>query len=180
MPDTVTGSILGFFAASVPGIIVALLSDFLANRREERRQKQRETNARGLLQREFEGNRNALKQFWDTINGLDGEKQTQSEQHLAGMAQHGLFSYSLPRWESTRWNGMDSDLLGALNPKDLAAYDQFYRDLEAITDAYTKMTVLSSQEMDLYNRERFWYNRYGGDYGPNFERLRGIVERELR
>src|SRR5260370_18432019 len=60
-------------AASLPGILVALLTFWLTTRRENAQARQGRVNARALLALEMEDNAGALRQFWEQIHRLDAE-----------------------------------------------------------------------------------------------------------
>jgi hypothetical protein len=165
--------------AAIPGILTALATDWLARAREAARLRRANQNARTLVVREVQGNRAALQSFWNEINGLDKENVESVAQHLGNMALNGLLSIPLPRWTDARWERVIPEAPLAFNQAELAALDQFYRDLNLISDVFTKMITFTPQQMELYNRERFWYLRYGESYAPNYTDLKKIVERAL-
>src|SRR5690242_7188107 len=71
MPDLTNANlgviILSVFVASIPGVVVALLSQYLEQRRENQNNRRIYLSARGLLAAEVASNRAALETFWRAI-----------------------------------------------------------------------------------------------------------------
>jgi hypothetical protein len=174
--DNVTGVIL----ASVPGVLVALLTYYLRLLSESRQRRQLAYNARALLSLELTRNQEALATFWRQINALDEKGAAAgSEEHLAGMALGGLLARVLPHWSYVRWERMPSQALATLDAKVLSELDGIYRDLHVITDLYAQMTTLLPDEREVLNNDRFWYNRYAYWRNGIFAQLSQNVERVL-
>jgi hypothetical protein len=175
-------SFLGLIAAALPGVLVALLAQYLTQRREDQQARRLDLNARKLLALEIESNRGALRDFWQEVNRLDTENGATTEAHLAGMAAHGLIGYSGPLWATVRWDGFPPRSYGALGADEVAALDQFYRDLLTIRDLYTKLTTFTPDEHRYYfesggSSARFWNLRFGEDRAKLFERLQQVADR---
>ena len=98
--------ILSVFIASIPGVVVALLSQYLQQRHEDQNNRRIYLSARGLVA--VNSNRAALESFWRTINALDAEAHTDLEEHLTAMAENGLLSYPLPHWSLARWQRLEA------------------------------------------------------------------------
>jgi hypothetical protein len=171
--------VLAIIGATLPGVLVALISDYLSSRREVRETARLSANARMLVQLEVASNRDALRAFWDTINGLDKEQKPTAEEHLAGMANGGMLGYTLPEWSFVRWERFPPQAFGALRTKAVAELDVLYRELRAITEMYAKLVTFSPEERDELNHDRFWYNRFAGWRAPAFERLAQVVGHAL-
>ena len=168
--------------ASLPGVLVALLTYWLSIWRERRRLQQQQTNVRALLSLEVESNRAILRQFWDDINRLDKERDTPGRsafEHLAGMAAGGLLVYARPTWSYVRWERFPSDALGGLGEAEAQAVDTMYRDLRAIGERYDKMLTIDPEERALLDKDRFWVNRFADGRVRAFEQLNQIVNHAL-
>lgn len=178
---TLQGEVLGFVAASLPGILVALFTYYLALRHERQITVRLIANALALLGLELEGNRSALDTFWRGLRALDTEEHSpdDTEHHLAAMAAGGLLGQTLPHWSFVRWERIPSEALGSLDAKGVAELDRIYRDLRDVTDLYTQLITLFPDERALLDRDRFWYNHYAGMRLSTFTRLRTVVERVL-
>jgi hypothetical protein len=98
MPDLTAGTpgaiILSIFIASIPGVLVALLSQYLEQRRETENYRRIYLSARGLLAAEVNNNRAVLETFWHTINDLDSAAHSDLKEHLAMTAS--------PVWRRSR------------------------------------------------------------------------------
>jgi hypothetical protein len=180
MSDT-QNIVLTVIVASIPGLLVAWLAHQLDVRRDLQRERRLSLNARSLIGLEIDANRSALTTFWTTINGLDRPDARQNAtSHLAGMAENGLLSYALPDWSLTRWQGLAPVSMGVFTPAELQATDSIYRGLQAIADLYAKLITITSQEMEILNKDRFWVNRYADWRSDIFARLTAEVERVLK
>jgi hypothetical protein len=146
--------VLAIIGATLPGVLVALISDYLSSRREAGEAQRLSANARMLVQLEVASNRDALRTFWDTVNGLDKEQKTSAEEHLAGMAYGGMIGYTLPEWSFVRWERFPPQAFGALRTKEVAELDMLYRELRAITEMYAKLVTFSPDERDELNKDR--------------------------
>ena len=176
----VAGLIVATAVAALPGILVALLSHYLTQRREDRKTQQMIANARMLLALEMERNRVALATFWRTINDLDKERTaTSAEGHLAAMAHAGLLMQTLPHWSFVRWEGISAEAIASLRKQNIEDIDQAYRDLRSATDLYAQLVTLIPEERELLDKDRFWYNRYAGMRLDTFERLTAVANRLL-
>ena len=176
MSDQITGVIL----ASVPGVLVALLTYYLRILGEVRQKRHLAENAAALLSLELTRNQEALATFWREINALDEKSAAAgSEEHLAGMAYGGLLARVLPHWSYVRWERMPSAALATLNAKAFTELDSIYSDLRVITDLYTQLVTLQPDEREQLNNDRFWYNRFAYLHSGYFAQLSPIVERIL-
>lgn len=90
--------------ASVPGVLVALLTQSLNVRHENAIERQTVANAQLLLSLEFEDNQQALAGFWTGLNALDKEGHPDDKDaHLQALVTSGLLNQTAPRWSSVRW-----------------------------------------------------------------------------
>jgi hypothetical protein len=174
------GQILAFFIAFIPGVMIALIADFLSRRRDTQRERRVNENARTLLSLEVGANLNALKDFWGTINGLDTEPQGKTlEEHAAAMAQNGLLGYTAPRWSVMRWERLGPATAGALDVRDIFSLTRVYTGLHEISDLYGQILTIPDDERAILDHERFWYNRFAGNRIRFFERLQKQVTETL-
>lgn len=180
--DAMLKAIPEVIIASLPGVLVALLTYWLSIWRERQRQQQQQNNVRALLSLELENNRAILRQFWDDINRLDKERDTPgrgTHEHLASMAAGGLLDYARPTWSYVRWERFPSDAMGGLGAAEAQAVDNMYRDLRAIGERYDKMLSIDPEERALLDKDRFWVNRFADPRVRAFEQLGQIVNRAL-
>ena len=178
--SAVQTTLLTLLVAAVPGVLIALLAHQLDLRRDAQAERRLSQNARTLLGLELDANRAILTTFWTTINGLDRPDARQNAHgHLAGMAENGLLSYTLPTWGFTRWENLSPKSLASLTSSDLKTIDAMYRSLHAITDMYAKIVTITPDEMAQLNKDRFWANRFADWRNDLFTRLTAEVERVL-
>jgi hypothetical protein len=164
--------VLALFIAFIPGVLIALLADYLGRRRYAQREARVNENARTLLALEIGANLNALKDFWGTINGLDTEPQSKRlEEHAATMAQNGLLGYTAPRWSIMRWERLAPQTAGALDQRDIFSLTRVYTGLQEISDLYGRILTIPDDERAILDHDRFWYNRFAGNRIRFFERL---------
>jgi hypothetical protein len=178
------GTFATLLVATVPGVLIALFAQYLNQRRENQQARQLNANARALLALEIDANLAALRDFWQTINALDTEHQSEgAEAHLAGMAQNGLLGYSLPHWSSARWQTFPPQALAILSGAEIERVYRCYSDLGGISDLYTKVVTIPPEEMKEYTQggsgSRFWYNYFAGNHVGAFRRLDALVSRVL-
>jgi hypothetical protein len=170
--------------ATAPGVVIALLTYWLAIGRENARDRRARQNALTLLALEIESNRAALGEFWRAINALDPEDATrgaddkETEKHLAAMADAGWLGYTPPELPSVRWDHFPPDALAALSRKQALEIDALYRDLRAVTDLYARMMRIEPEERELL-QNRFWYNYFADNRVERFQRLAPVVHRAL-
>jgi hypothetical protein len=167
------------FAASLPGILVALLSHFLQQRRENQNLARLYASARRLLALEVENNRTALDVFWRTINGLDAERHQDGTEHLAALYYGGLIGYELPHWSFSRWDRLEADTFAAFGEKELAGIDQMNRQLKSITELYSSLVTLTAEDKADLNenmRGRFWTNDLARSRYPTYSKLTDAVQ----
>ncbi len=177
---SVNDTIIGAVAAALPGIIVALLADYLNQLHARQRERAIQSNARALVSQEITGNLNVLRQFWQDLNALDPDRKTDPVEHLTALADHGLLGFTAPTWGTTRWAGLAAETLPAFTAKETEIADRMYRDLETISKLYTKL-MLSPEDRKYYEQfNRFWVNRYGEDYAPTLNQLATVVNRVLQ
>lgn len=174
--------ILSIFIVSVPGMLVALLSQYLQQRHENRNTQRLYANARRLLALEVENNRASLNTFWTTINKLDAEQHQDSTEHLAAMLYNGLVGYELPLWSFSRWERLEADAFGAFSEKELAGIDQMNRILKSITELYSSLTTLTADyktELGQNVSGRFWGNQMARDRYPTYDKLTAAVQQVI-
>ena len=167
------------FAASLPGILVALLSHFLQQRRDNQNLARLYASARRLLTLEVENNRAALDVFWRTINGLDGEQHQDGTEHLAALYYGGLIGYELPHWSFSRWERLEADTFAAFGEKELAGIDQMNRQLKSITELYSSLVTLTAEDKADLNQNmsgRFWGNDLARSRFSTYSKLADAVQ----
>lgn len=187
MPDLTNTNlgvlILSIFIASIPGVVVALLSQYLEQRREDQNSRRIYLSARGLLAAEVTSNRAALEAFWRTINDLDTVAHTELKEHLTAMAENGLLGYSLPHWSLARWQRLEAITFPGFTADELTAIDQINRGLESIVDIYTQLVTLTPEEQAQIDGGgsvgRFWATYYAGWRDLTFTRLTQAVNQVL-
>jgi hypothetical protein len=187
MPDLTAANpvalILSVFIASIPGVVVALLSQYLQQRREDQNNRRIYLSARGLLAAEANSNRTALESFWHTINALDAEAHTDLKEHLAAMAENGLLSYPLPHWSLARWQRLEAITFPGFTADELTAIDQINRGLESITDIYPRLITLTPEEKAQIagggSVGRFWPSYFADWRELPFTRLTQAVNQVL-
>ena len=187
MPD-LTGAnpatlILSIFIASIPGVVVALLSQYLQQRREDQNNRRIYLSARGLLAAEVTSNRAALEAFWRTINALDAESHTDLKEHLTAMAENGLLGYPLPHWSLARWQRLEAVTFPGFTAAELTAVEQINRGLESIVDLYTQLITFTPEEKEQIEEggsvRRFWASYYATWRELTFTRLTQAVNQVL-
>ena len=175
--DINTNTVGGIIAASVPGILVALITQYLALIHEARTARRAVANALALLGLEMERNHDVLKEFWTGINALDtASSREETANHLAAMAAGGLLGQTLPHWSFLRWETATPEAIGALDKKDVEKIDQIYRNLRTVTDLFTQLVTLQPDERAQLEGTRFWANRYADMRSGTFDRLGQVVE----
>ncbi len=187
MPDLTAANpvtlILSIFIASIPGVVVALLSQYLEQRREDQNNHRIYLSARGLLAAEVSSNRAALETFWRAINDLDSAAHTDVKEHLTAMAENGLLGYPLPHWSLSRWQRLEAITFPGFTPAELTVIDQINRGLENITDIYTQLITLTPEEKAQIagggSVGRFWASYYAGWRDLTFTRLTQAVNQVL-
>jgi hypothetical protein len=174
--------ILSIFIASLPGLLVAFLSDYLQARREDRNTQRLYASARSLLALEVQNNRSSLSTFWTTINGLDAERHQDSTEHLMAMLYNGLLGYELPLWSFARWERLEADTFAAFGEKELAGIDQMNRALKSVTELYSSLTTLTADDKTELSKNmggRFWGNDMARDRYPTYDKLTVAVNQVL-
>jgi hypothetical protein len=166
--------------ASFPGVLIALLAYGLQIRRDNQVEMRATRNARQLLSLELEGNRQALREFWNEINDLDAEHaDTHSDDHLTAITEGGFLTYPLPHWNTTRWQPATPAWLKLLTEREVAQIDRIYRDLETITDIHKRIITLTPAEQQLMDQDRFWASRFTSMRNAIFPRFVQLVDRAL-
>lgn len=187
MPDLTAANpgalILSVFIASIPGVVVALLSQYLQQRHEDQNNRRIYLSARGLLAAEVNSNRAALETHWRTINALDAQAHTDLKEHLTAMAENGLLSYPLPHWSLARWQRLEAITFPGFTAAELTAVEQINRGLESIVDIYTKLVTLTPEEKAQIEGGgsvgRFWPSYYATWRDLTFTRLTQAVNQVL-
>jgi len=178
MNNTTIGDIGGVFLASVSGVIVALVGQYLQVRHENENLRRLFLSARRLLALEVENNRASLDAFWHTINGLDAEQHKDSTEHLAAMLYGGLLGYELPHWSFVRWERLEAETFAAFGEKELAGIDQMNRALRRVTELYSSLTTLTVDDKARLEKNmggRFWGNDLARDRYPTYDKLADAV-----
>jgi hypothetical protein len=173
------GTVGAIFAASLPGILVALLSHFLQQRRDNQNLARLYASARRLLTLEVENNRAALDVFWRTINGLDKEQHQDGTEHLAALYYGGLIGYELPHWSFSRWDRLEADTFAAFGEKELAGIDQMNRQLKSVTELYSSLVTLTTDDKTELNKNmngRFWGNDLARSRYSTYSKLADAVQ----
>lgn len=175
-----TNTLWGIIAASVPGILVALVTQYITLIHEARTTRRAIANALALLGLEMERNYDVLKEFWAGINALDTEQsREETANHLAAMVAGGLLGQTLPHWSFLRWETATPEAIGALDKKDVVTIDQLYRNLRTVTDLFTQLVTLQPEERAQLEHDRFWANRYADMRSGTFDRFGKVVESAL-
>jgi hypothetical protein len=176
-------AVLGVVGAAVPGVLVALVAQYLTQRRENQQQRRLNANTRMLVGLELDANRLALATFWQTINALDAQRHEGAEEHLAAMAENGLVGYALPAWSFQQWEHLSAKAAGALSPEEIEKVYALYADLRAFDTLGTKLVTIPPDEMKEYQSggslSRFWYNYFAGRRVDLFQRIQQTVQRVL-
>jgi hypothetical protein len=175
-------AVLGVVGAALPGVLVALVAQYLTQRRENQRQRRTNANTRMLVALELDANRAVLATFWSTINALDAKQHDDIEAHLAAMAENGLLGYPLPAWSLQQWERLSARAAGALSPKEIERVYALYADLRALDALYPQLVTIPPQELKEYesgSSARFWYNSFAGRRVGLFQRLHQTVQRVL-
>lgn len=175
--------IVSVFIASIPGVVVAFLAQYLEQRREDRTLRRIHSSARRLVAVEVNHNRDALETAWRAINNLDGAQHTELKEHLAAMAEGGLLGYPLPHWSFARWQRLESTTFPAFAEAELSAVDQINRGLETVTDLYAQLVTLTPEEKAQIeaggSAQRFWGSYYATWRDLTFTRLTQAVNQVL-
>jgi hypothetical protein len=185
--QSVIEGVAAVIAASVPGVLVALLSHYLTLRRENQVTRRLIANARTLLGLEMERNRAALDAFWRGMNDLDhgmgdldkDREADDAEGHLAGMAYGGLIRQTPPHWSFTRWERIAPQALATLSEQELAEIDQSYRDLRTVSDLFSQLVTFTPEERAILDKDHWWFNRYADWRMSTFQRLAQVTNQVL-
>lgn len=174
-------SIATLLIASIPGVLVALLTQYLSVRHEIAVDRQRAANAQMLLALEYEDNQRALATFWADLNALDKEGHAgDPDAHLEALVTSGLLNQTPPHWSATRWKRVSPMALTDVPRKDLALMDETYRDLERVGDLVAKLVTLSPEDKKyLDGGGRFWPQRYVDIRKDTYSQLDKTVGRVL-
>ncbi|MGO8946953.1 MAG: hypothetical protein ACLQUY_04675 [Ktedonobacterales bacterium] len=176
------GGIAGVFLASLSGVIVALVGQYLQVRHENQNLRRLYLSARRLQALEVGNNRSSLDTFWRTINALDAEQHQDSTEHLAAMLYGGLLGYELPHWSFVRWERLEAETFAAFREKELAGIDQMNRTLRSITELYSSLTTLTADDKARLERDmggRFWTNRLAGERYSTCDKLAEAVAKVI-
>jgi hypothetical protein len=170
-------SVTALLIASIPGILVALLTQYLNVRHENAVERQLVANAQMLLALEIEDNQRALDAFWADLNVLDKDGHAgEPDAHLEALVTSGLLNQTPPHWSSVRWQRISPRALAELSRKDLAVVDQTYRDLERVGDLFGKLVTLTAEEKKyLDDGGRWWPQRYVDIRKDTYARLDATV-----
>lgn len=185
-----TGDLPGVVAASIPGILVALLTYWLTTRRANSERIRGSENARTLLAVEMDNNAESLRRYWDSIHRLDKSyapgrplDDAQLQEHLAAMVNSGwVGSYTLPKWSTTRWDRFPVTALGGIDDKQLAQIDAGYRDLRDLTSIYEKFMFVAPEERPYLEsmNGRFWAQHFAEGRIDMYKRMDAQVQRVIQ
>lgn len=177
MASLLGDSVTALLLASIPGILVALLTQWLNVRHENEMERRSASNAQMLLALEIEDNQRALDAFWTDLNALDKDGHAgEPDAHLEALVTSGLLNQTPPHWSSVRWTHLSPRALADLARKDLAVVDQIYRDLERVGDLFAKLVTLSAEEKKyLDDGGRWWPQRYVDIRRDTYARLEKLV-----
>lgn len=174
-------ALLTLIAASVPGVLIALLAHQLDLRRDVAEERRISQNARTLLSLEVAANRAALQSFWTTINALDiPDQRKKANDHLAAMTERGLLSYPLPEWDFARWETLSARAISAFTTAELVQIDALNRGIRSFSDLYKQIITLTPEETAQLNTDRFWVNRFADWRSGLFTRLTTLADATLR
>lgn len=173
-------SLINVLAATLPGVLVALVAFLLTQRGQNQDRLRLQANARRLLALETGANAATLRAFWEKINQLDAEHSADVEIHLRGMAAGDLLSYDMPVMRATRWDHFALEAGSAFSGPEIERLDTFYRQLTEITDLYAKIVTLTPEETQITTGNRFWFNQFANWRVTLFQRLTADVERFLK
>jgi hypothetical protein len=174
--------IAAIFVTSLPGIVVAFVAQYLAQRHEDQNRRRLYASARALLADEVESNRAALEAFWRTIEILDKDHLQDPKQHLSALAGNGLLGYVLPRWSFTRWEQLEPETYAAFSEKEISVIAQITRGLHSITDLYPALVTLTPEDKaDLTKNMggRFWTNDFADMRLSTYEKMASAVQQVL-
>jgi hypothetical protein len=178
-----SNDLAGVVLAAVPGVLVALFTQYLVQRTAANDLRRLTVNARAVLRLEVQSNLETLRSFWQTVNDLDDEHHpADSTKHLARMFYSGLTSYQSPAWAVVRWERLPAEAYAALSDKEIAVLDRLYRDLRSIATMYgqvANLSDLSANERQELEGDRFWYNRLADWRIGIYKRLNQAAERAL-
>jgi hypothetical protein len=190
LADSATNGTYDVVGASVAGILVALLTYYLATRRANLDVRRASDNARTLLALEMGNNADALRGYWDQMHRLDkdfvpGKPMTddQLKEHLTAMVNaNWVGGYVLPKWSVVRWEGFPASALGSISGKQLAEIDAGYRDLSALRDAYDKFMYVSPEERTYLESMsgRFWALHFADARVEAYKALDAQVQRVIQ
>jgi len=179
MSTTFLEGIIAFFVAAVPGVGIALLSQYLQQRRENMNQQRLYASARRLMALEVNNNRTSLDAYWRQINQLDSEHHEDGTEHLAAMYYGGLIGYELPQWSFIRWERLEAETYAAFSEKELAGIDQMNRALKSVIEYYGSLVTLTDSDKAELNKNvsgRFWGNDLARDRYSTFTKLAAAVQ----
>jgi hypothetical protein len=169
-------ALLDVILASLPGVLVALLTYWLTIRHETALAARAAANERTLLRLEMAHNRAALAAFWQRINDLAKAKDPDIEyEGLAALASGGLLGQIAPEWSIRRWEHIAADALSRVSEKDLAEIDQTYRTLRTISGLFAQLITMTPEESALLDKDHFWPYRYADWRQGTFDRLSAAV-----
>jgi hypothetical protein len=175
--------VLGSLLAALSGVVVAIFTHALSLQRDAGKERRLLANARTLLALEVWSNRAALRAFWEPVNGLDAARHpAESVEHLAGMYENGLLTYTLPAWSFVRWEGIEPRTIAALTSSEVTKLDALYRTLRDVTDLYSQVVTVTSDDWTELRKNvggRFWTLDLARERLPLFIRLSAAVARTL-
>lgn len=178
LPNNILADIGGAFLASLSGVIVALVGQFLQVRHENENQRRLYRSARRMMSLEVENNRASLGVFWSIINGLDAERHEDSTEHLAALLGGGLLGNDLPRWSFVRWDRLEAEIFAAFTEGELAGIDQMNRALHVVSDLYSSLTTLTDDDKKRLNANmngRFWALDLARERYTTYDKLAAAV-----
>ena len=185
--------VAGALLATLSGVIVALVTGYIATGREAAKERRLLANARMLLALEVRSNREALTAFWRVVSALgsgtrssDGiaapPSPSDPAEQLAALYAGGLTSYSLPSFSMVRWHGLEPRTVAALTPREVMALEGLYRELRDVSDLYGRVTTITPDEWSDLQKNvggRFWNLDLARERKQLFSRLNAAVVRVI-
>ncbi len=158
--------VFGSLLAALSGVVVAVFTHALSLQRDAGKERRLLANART-----------------QAVNVLDAARHSaDSVEHLAGMYENGLLTYTLPVWSFVRWEGIEPRTIAALTSSEVTKLDALHRTLRDITDLYSQVVTVTPDDWTELRKNvggRFWTLDLARERLPLFIRLSASVARTL-
>ena len=146
--------VLSIFIASLPGVVVAFLSQYLQERRENQNLARLYASARRLLALEVDNNRATLGRLLaPPSRSLTPSTMRTAPSIWRQCSTADLLGYELPNWSFSRWERLEADTFAAFGEKELAGIDQMNRALKSITELYSSLVTLTAEDKAELDQE---------------------------